>query len=126
MATSVLKQPASGLSRWGPVPIKVSSRSSNTGSIGARYRKSQTPRLALPTQTSVVPTTMKKPEENPNAHASPTRQTADPETVRYVPRLGRTAPDGGHRGAQLRGTFRAPRRPCTHGARQPAADHALA
>src|SRR5262249_61142847 len=99
MATRAWKQPASGRSRLGPVPIRASSRSSNTGSIGARYRKSQTPRLALPTQTSVGPTTMQKTEENHNAHASQPRQTENPETVRYVPTHGRAAPADGHRDA---------------------------
>src|SRR5215211_573814 len=101
MATRALKRPASGRSRLGPVPIRVSSRSSKTGSIGARCCHSQKPRLALPTRTSVVPTTIQMTEENPHAHASYTRQTPDPETFRYVPRLGRAAPDVGHRGTQL-------------------------
>src|SRR5580765_737207 len=101
MATSALKRPASGPSRWGPVRTKVSNRSSNMGWIVAHCRSSQRPRRALPTRTSVVPITMKMTEENDDVDAPHPRQTPDPETVWYVPRLGRAAPDGGYRHAQL-------------------------
>src|SRR6266540_5315545 len=101
MATSAWKRPASGPSPWGPVPRRVSNRSSNMGWIVAHCRSSQKPRLALPTRTSVGPTTMKRIEENEDVDPSHTRQTPDPETGRYVPRPGRAAPDGGHRYAQL-------------------------
>src|SRR5215475_16087681 len=111
MVTSDWKRPASVPSRWGPVRIKASNRSSKMALIDAHCRKSQKPRLALPTRTSVVPNTMKKIlEENDDADASHPRQTPDSETFRYVPRLGRATPDVGHRRAQLCGTLLAPGR----------------
>src|SRR5256885_6818085 len=116
---------AAGRSRSGPVNIRVLNRSSKTALIAVLCLSSPRPRPPLATPISVVPSTTKKTEENPDAAPSDLGQTPEPAPARDVSRTRGADADARDRPTHLRRAPRAPSRPRIHGARGAPVDHPL-